>query len=62
MGSWLRAGEGGRVTELMARPLLNLHAPEFAVFDQPLAGEVAARRELLVRLPFSVGYGVRSRC
>jgi glycosyltransferase involved in cell wall biosynthesis len=53
-----RAGEGGRVTELLARPLLNLHAPELAVFDQPLAGEVAARRELLVRLPFSVGYGV----
>jgi glucosyl-3-phosphoglycerate synthase len=57
-GSTARAGEGGRVTELLARPLLNLHAPELAVFDQPLAGEVAARRELLVRLPFSVGYGV----
>jgi glucosyl-3-phosphoglycerate synthase len=57
-GSLPRAGEGGRVTELLARPLLNLHAPELAVFDQPLAGEVAARRELLTRLPFSVGYGV----
>jgi glucosyl-3-phosphoglycerate synthase len=57
-GSTPRAGEGGRVTELLARPLLNLHAPELAVFDQPLAGEVAARRDLLVRLPFSVGYGV----
>ncbi|HZL48593.1 MAG TPA: glucosyl-3-phosphoglycerate synthase [Solirubrobacteraceae bacterium] len=57
-GSVSRPGEGGRVTELLARPLLNLHAPELAVFDQPLAGEVAARRELLVRLPFSVGYGV----
>ena len=57
-GSVPRAGEGGRVTELLARPLLNLHAPELVVFDQPLAGEVAARRELLVRLPFSVGYGV----
>jgi glycosyltransferase involved in cell wall biosynthesis len=53
-----RPGQGGRVTELLARPLLNLHAPELAVFDQPLAGEMAARRELLVRLPFSVGYGV----
>jgi glucosyl-3-phosphoglycerate synthase len=53
-----RAGEGGRVTELLARPLLNLYAPELAVFDQPLAGEVAARRELLERLPFCVGYGV----
>jgi glucosyl-3-phosphoglycerate synthase len=57
-GSIPRAGQGGRVTELTARPLLNLHAPELAVFDQPLAGEMAARRELLVRLPFSVGYGV----
>jgi glucosyl-3-phosphoglycerate synthase len=57
-GSVARAGQGGRVTELLARPLLNLHAPELAVFDQPLAGEIAARRELLVRLPFSVGYGV----
>jgi glucosyl-3-phosphoglycerate synthase len=49
---------GGRLTELMARPLLNLHAPELAVFDQPLAGETAARRDLLEQLPFSVGYGV----
>jgi glucosyl-3-phosphoglycerate synthase len=49
---------GGRVTELMARPLLNLHAPELAVFDQPLAGETAARMELLEQLPFSAGYGV----
>jgi glucosyl-3-phosphoglycerate synthase len=49
---------GGRVTELMARPLLNLHAPELAVFDQPLAGETAARRELLEQLRVSVGYGV----
>jgi hypothetical protein len=49
---------GGRVTELTARPLLNLHAPELAVFDQPLAGETAARRELLAQIPFSAGYGV----
>lgn len=49
---------GGRVTELMARPLLNLHAPDLAVFDQPLAGEMAARRELLEQVPFSAGYGV----
>ncbi len=54
----LIADEGGRVTELMARPLLNLHAPELAVFQQPLAGETAARRELLEQLPFSAGYGV----
>jgi glucosyl-3-phosphoglycerate synthase len=49
---------GGRVTELLARPLLNLHLPELAGIVQPLAGEVAARRELLEALPFPVGYGV----
>ncbi len=60
----LRAGEvdlaheGGRVTELMARPLLNLHEPRLAGFSQPLAGEFAARRSLLEALPFPIGYGV----
>jgi hypothetical protein len=49
---------GGRVTELLARPLLNLHLPELAGFVQPLAGEVAARRALLESLAFPVGYGV----
>lgn len=49
---------GGRVTELLARPLLNLHAPQLAGFVQPLAGEIAARRQLLDQLPFPVGYGV----
>ena len=39
--------EGGRVTELMARPLINLHEPLLAGFAQPLAGEFAARRSLL---------------
>jgi glucosyl-3-phosphoglycerate synthase len=52
------AHEGGRVTELMARPLLNLHEPRLAGFTQPLAGEFAARRELLHALSFPVGYGV----
>ncbi|MCG8966898.1 glucosyl-3-phosphoglycerate synthase [Streptomyces sp. CL12-4] len=51
-------GEGGRVTELMARPLLNLHWPRLAGFVQPLGGEYAARRSLLEQLPFPVGYGV----
>jgi glucosyl-3-phosphoglycerate synthase len=50
--------EGGRVTELTARPLLALFYPELAAFEQPLAGEIAARRELLERLPFVTGYGV----
>jgi glucosyl-3-phosphoglycerate synthase len=49
---------GGRVTELTARPLLNLFYPELAAVAQPLAGEVAARRELLEQLPFVTGYGV----
>ena len=57
-GAMMLSEGGGRVTELMARPLLNLHAPELAVFEQPLAGETAARRELLEGIPFSAGYGV----
>ena len=51
-------GGGGRVTELTARPLLNLFYPDLAGIRQPLAGEIAARRELLERLPFATGYGV----
>jgi glucosyl-3-phosphoglycerate synthase len=50
--------EGGRVTELMSRPLLNLHEPRLAGFTQPLAGEFAGRRGLLESIPFPVGYGV----
>jgi glucosyl-3-phosphoglycerate synthase len=49
---------GGRVTELMARPLLSFFYPELAAFRQPLAGEIAARRELLLSLPFVADYGV----
>lgn len=52
------AGQGGRVTELVARPLLNLHWPRLAGFVQPLGGEYAVRRSLLEQLPFPVGYGV----
>jgi glucosyl-3-phosphoglycerate synthase len=60
---WQRAGVtepdgGGRVTELTARPLLNRFYPELASFRQPLAGELAARRDLLMRLPFCGGYAV----
>jgi glucosyl-3-phosphoglycerate synthase len=49
---------GGRVTELTARPMLNLFYPDLAGIQQPLAGEVAARRSLLEQLPFVTGYGV----
>jgi glucosyl-3-phosphoglycerate synthase len=50
--------EGGRVTELVARPLLSLWWPELSGVVQPLAGEWAARRELMEALPIPVGYGV----
>ena len=49
---------GGRVTELMAKPLINLFYPELAGFVQPLAGEFAAPREVLSKVPFFTGYGV----
>jgi glucosyl-3-phosphoglycerate synthase len=49
---------GGRVNHLTARPALALFYPELAAVRQPLAGEVAAHRELLEGLPFATGYGV----
>jgi len=49
---------GGRVTELVARPLLSLFRPELARLVQPLAGEYAARRTLLEDVSFPIGYGV----
>jgi glycosyltransferase involved in cell wall biosynthesis len=49
---------GGRVTELCARPLLNLFFPELSGMIQPLAGEYAGRREVLEQVPFFRGYGV----
>lgn len=51
-------GGGGRVTELVARPLINMHWPLLAGVMQPLGGEYAGRRALLERLPFVTGYGV----
>ncbi len=50
--------DGGRVTEICARPLINLFYPELAGIAQPLAGEQAGRRSLLERLPFFTGYAV----
>jgi glucosyl-3-phosphoglycerate synthase len=49
---------GGRVTELVARPLIGALWPHLAGFVQPLSGEYAGRRELLERVPFLSGYGV----
>jgi glucosyl-3-phosphoglycerate synthase len=55
-----RPADGGRVTELTARPLLSAFYPELAGFVQPLAGEVAARREVFDRLPFATGYAIET--
>ncbi|MFL6240186.1 MAG: glucosyl-3-phosphoglycerate synthase [Actinomycetes bacterium] len=57
-GESVVAAGGGRVTELVARPLINMYWPDLAGFIQPLGGEYAARRALLERLPFPTGYGV----
>lgn len=54
----LQAGGGGRVTELTARPLINLFFPELSGIIQPLSGEYGGRRSALEQLPFSSGYGV----
>ncbi len=54
----LQAGGGGRVTELTARPLLNLFFPELSGIIQPLSGEYGGRRTALEQMPFSSGYGV----
>ena len=60
VGGKLQAGGGGRVTELTARPLLNLFYPELSGIVQPLSGEYAGRREALETLPFFSGYGVET--
>lgn len=52
--------DGGRVTELTARPLLSAFYPELAALVQPLAGEVAASRSFFDRLPFACGYAVET--
>jgi glucosyl-3-phosphoglycerate synthase len=58
LGDEVAPDGGGRVTELTARPLLQLFYPQLGGIRQPLAGEIAARRELLERLPFATGYAV----
>lgn len=56
-GDFHRTG-GGRVSEILVRPLLSLFYPELTSIFQPLSGEYAARRPLLEELPFPTGYGV----
>ncbi len=51
---------GGRVSQLTARPLLEAFYPDLADLRQPLAGEIAARRSLLDRIPFATGYAVET--
>lgn len=58
VGNKMQAGSGGRVTELTARPLLNLFFPELSGMIQPLSGEYGGRRKALEQLPFFSGYGV----
>lgn len=58
VGDVLHPTGGGRVTELLARPLLNLFWPALSGLVQPLSGEYAGRRSLLEALPFFTGYGV----
>ena len=57
-GGVLKEGGGGRVTELVARPLINLFYPELSGLIQPLAGEYAGRRSLLETIPFFTSYAV----
>jgi len=56
----IRASGGGRVTEILVRPLFSLFFPELAALIQPLSGEYAARRDILETLPFPIGYGVET--
>jgi len=56
----LRPTGGGRVTEILIRPLFSLFYPELAAILQPLSGEYAGRRSVLEQIPFPVGYGVET--
>lgn len=58
VGKKRQAGGGGRVTELTARPMINLFYPELSGVIQPLSGEYGGRREALEKTPFYSGYGV----
>jgi glucosyl-3-phosphoglycerate synthase len=56
----VRPSGGGRVTEILIRPLFSLFFPELTGVIQPLSGEYAVRREVLERIPFPIGYGVET--
>lgn len=56
----IRPSGGGRVTEILVRPLFSLFFPELTGLVQPLSGEYAVRREVLEQIPFPIGYGVET--
>jgi len=56
----IRPSGGGRVTEILIRPLFSLFFPELTAMIQPLSGEYAVRREVLECIPFPIGYGVET--
>jgi glucosyl-3-phosphoglycerate synthase len=56
----LRSTGGGRVTEILIRPLFSQFFPELAAIIQPLSGEYAGYREILEQIPFPIGYGVET--
>ncbi len=58
--SKIRPTGGGRVTELVIRPLLSLFFPELTQIMQPLSGEYAGYREIFEKIPFPIGYGVET--
>ena len=56
----IRPSGGGRVTEILTRPIFSLFFPELTAIIQPLSGEYAVRREVLESIPFPIGYGVET--
>lgn len=56
----VRVSGGGRVTEILVRPLFSLFFPELTAIIQPLSGEYAVRRDVLEQVPFPIGYGVET--
>ncbi|MFP4330312.1 MAG: glucosyl-3-phosphoglycerate synthase [Alkalispirochaetaceae bacterium] len=56
----VRPSGGGRVTEILIRPLFSLFFPELTAIIQPLSGEYAVRRKVLEEIPFPIGYGVET--
>lgn len=59
-GGGIRPSGGGRVTEILVRPLFSLFFPDLTKIIQPLSGEYAVRREVLEAIPFPTGYGVET--